>query len=800
MKTFKEKGRRISSVLLTLLLCVAMLPAGVFADNEGDAQGSGDVTVEELNLETVDGAAGDLSETDQELPLADPAEEPAECTHASLKMIPADKASCNKEGVVEHYQCTECGKKFLDAEGKQEVTDDSQIIIPADPEAHVWSDWEVTKTASPEGDGEEARTCAVCGETETRTYEYLDEIVAPEDLSKKNETFKLDGISVQFKDPVCKDPDDLLNSSKTGRVWIKGLKSSMKVSWENPGDVSIMDGVIILRSTGSSSVFKEVKRVPFKTFVNGEATVKPKTTYTDTTAKSNNTTYKYRLVSYIELDDITYISHLSKNDWAAGRTSGSKLKNAYTGTINKKTAKLQSKESVTLKVTLSSSKTKFMPTSRRWSSSDKSVATVTTKGKVNAKAPGTATISCRLASGAVVKSKVTVVGALKPGKPTIKVDYATTSSITLIWKKVKNATSYDVYKSNDGLHWDKTPKNTKNTTYKFDGLTKNHRYTFYVIARNDHKGVDKDGKSKTYTSLGDNSNVLNQKAVVKRRPMTLTGFPKKKSQKTGTTLKVTVKVNPPLARKAQLQMKSGKKWVNKKTIKLPKGSSQKSVDITFPNSWWSKTTEWRLVIPPTVTTDGFTTDTLKITSTRYYQNPSSYVQIRDSISKHGYSHYVSPVLVNGSSTKSAHIEALIKTARKYMGDRYVQSRSGAPGKGIDESGLVIQACYGAGVDLWPISPSTRPYNCVPKIMNAKLRKIPYKGLVEGTTNNYRDVNRGDLIFFAKSKNGTPIHVAIYTGLGGIIHADPDKGKVCTSTIGALEGAGYVVVGVRRIFN
>ena len=190
MKTFKEKGRRISSVLLTLLLCVAMLPAGVFADNEGDAQGSGDVTVEELNLETVDGAAGDLSETDQELPLADPVEEPAECTHASLKMIPADKASCNKEGVVEHYQCTECGKKFLDAEGKQEVTDDSQIIIPADPEAHVWSDWEVTKTASPEGDGEEARTCAVCGETETRTYEYLDEIVAPEDLSKKNETFK----------------------------------------------------------------------------------------------------------------------------------------------------------------------------------------------------------------------------------------------------------------------------------------------------------------------------------------------------------------------------------------------------------------------------------------------------------------------------------------------------------------------------------------------------------------------------------------------------------------------------------
>ncbi len=32
----EKKARRISSVLLALLLCIAMLPAGVFADNEGD--------------------------------------------------------------------------------------------------------------------------------------------------------------------------------------------------------------------------------------------------------------------------------------------------------------------------------------------------------------------------------------------------------------------------------------------------------------------------------------------------------------------------------------------------------------------------------------------------------------------------------------------------------------------------------------------------------------------------------------------------------------------------------------------
>jgi cell wall-associated NlpC family hydrolase len=152
---------------------------------------------------------------------------------------------------------------------------------------------------------------------------------------------------------------------------------------------------------------------------------------------------------------------------------------------------------------------------------------------------------------------------------------------------------------------------------------------------------------------------------------------------------------------------------------------------------------------------------------------------------------------------SDHIEALITTAKKYKGDKYVQSRSGAPGKGIDESGLVMQSCYGAGVDLWPISPSTRPYNCVPKIMNSKLKSIKYVPAAEGS-NDYTTMTRGDLIFFAAKKNGTPIHVAIYTGLGGIIHADPIKGKVKTSTIRTLEDQEgdyqYYVVGVRRIFN
>ena len=810
MKRYKEKIRRLCTVLLALIMCMTFMPAGAFAEDEPDVQNGDETVVEQAPaLEALEAeepaadasAAGADTAPDASTDAAEPSEEPVECTHTSLKKIPAVKAKCNKEGVVEHYQCVECGKKFLDAECTQEVTDDSQIVIPADPEAHIWGEWEVTKEATAEHQGESSRICAVCGTTETEPFDYIEPVVDDGSLVKK---IKFNDFEMRFNEPVYEKPDAKLNNSRTGRVWIKGYKLSIKVNWENPEDVTPIDGVIILKGAGKDpTVFREVKRVKFKTYPGGVETIMPKTSFTDKTVKSNKTTYTYRIVSYVTLSDVTYISRPVNNDWASGRMSTSKLKNVYSGSINKKSVKLQSKDTTKLKVTVSKPKTKLMPDSRRWSSSDKSIATVSKSGKVTAKAPGTATISCRLASGAVVTSKINVVGAFTPGTPELKVDYATTSSITLIWNKVKNATSYDIYKSNDGLHWEKQPRNTKKTTYTFGNLTKNHRYTFYLIARNDHEGVDEYGDATTYTAFSDNSNVLNQKAVVKRRPMTLTGFPTSTSPYSGSSLSYTIKVNPPLGRTASLQMRSGRKWVTKKIIRLPGGSSQKSVNISFTNDWWGKTTSWRLVIPPTVTTSGYTSKTLKITARRRYQNPSSYVQISDTIGKHGYSHYVSPVLVNGTSSRSDHVEALIRTARKYLGDSYVQSRSGAPGKGIDESGLVIQACYGAGVDLWPISPSTRPYNCIPNIMKSKLKAINYVPAAEGS-NDYTTMIRGDLIFFSTSENGTPIHMAIYTGLGGLIQADPIDGRVNTSTIRTLEDPEgsykYYVVGVRRIFN
>ena len=159
---------------------------------------------------------------------------------------------------------------------------------------------------------------------------------------------------------------------------------------------------------------------------------------------------------------------------------------------------------------------------------------------------------------------------------------------------------------------------------------------------------------------------------------------------------------------------------------------------------------------------------------RKYQNPSKYVQIKNKISKHGLHYYTSPVLVNNKSTKKQHIEAMIKTAYKYEGDPFTNRWSRAPGQGVDCSGLVMQACYGAGVDLWPSNPyrhrwgpARYEWESREIARNDKLRTVPF-----------RDRKRGDLIFFCNSW-GTVIHVAIYLGNNRLIHSTIQRGVSVT---------------------
>ena len=85
MKGNKEIGRRLGALLLALLMCIALMPAGVFADDEGDAQVGDKIVLEQSQEPAADGAEST-------------ADEPVPCTHASLDKI-AVKA-CNRTALA----------------------------------------------------------------------------------------------------------------------------------------------------------------------------------------------------------------------------------------------------------------------------------------------------------------------------------------------------------------------------------------------------------------------------------------------------------------------------------------------------------------------------------------------------------------------------------------------------------------------------------------------------------------------------------------------------------------------------
>lgn len=178
---------------------------------------------------------------------------------------------------------------------------------------------------------------------------------------------------------------------------------------------------------------------------------------------------------------------------------------------------------------------------------------------------------------------------------------------------------------------------------------------------------------------------------------------------------------------------------------------------------------------------------------RRYQNPPDYVQISNEISTHGYDYYTSPVLVDENSSRKEHIAAMIKTAESYLGDPYVNRESGEPGKGVDCSGLVMQACYGAGVDLWPSNPYRHKYG--EEKYEWESREIAKMDGLKSVP--YEDRERGDLIFYANDKE-VVVHVGIYLGKNRIIHSSRSEGGVVVSPIDYTDKAHVCLV--RRIFN
>ncbi len=65
--------------------------------------------------------------------------------------------TCTEKGFKEHYECGDCGKYFWDENGKNEITDKSEVVL--EPTGHDWGEWKTVKKATETEDGEEQRVC-----------------------------------------------------------------------------------------------------------------------------------------------------------------------------------------------------------------------------------------------------------------------------------------------------------------------------------------------------------------------------------------------------------------------------------------------------------------------------------------------------------------------------------------------------------------------------------------------------------------------------------------------------------------
>ncbi len=136
---------------------------------------------------------------------------------------------------------------------------------------------------------------------------------------------------------------------------------------------------------------------------------------------------------------------------------------------------IKSKKTVTL-IAGNSSTIKVKQKGAKFTSSNKKIATVSKKGKIKAKKPGTCKITVK-----VKKSKKKVTVKVAPGATSI--DYAkntATNGISLEWTGVSGATGYQIYYSTNANSGFKVTTVGKVTRTTVNGLTAGSTYYFKI--------------------------------------------------------------------------------------------------------------------------------------------------------------------------------------------------------------------------------------------------------------------------------------------------------------------------------
>lgn len=159
--------------------------------------------------------------------------------------------------------------------------------------------------------------------------------------------------------------------------------------------------------------------------------------------------------------------------------------------LNKTSLKLKNGSSYTLKKSIAPSNASNKTVT--WTSSNKKVAAVSSRGKITAKGVGKATITAKTSNGKKAVCKVTVRSRTNKIK---KLKKSGRKSIKVTWSKVSGTTKYQIYMSKKKSSGYKRVKTASAKTFSFTkkGLKRGKRYYFKIRS---YKTV---GKTKYYSS------------------------------------------------------------------------------------------------------------------------------------------------------------------------------------------------------------------------------------------------------------------------------------------------------------
>lgn len=301
----------------------------------------------------------------------------------------ARKATCTEDGNKEYYVCSSCKKLFVDADIGKEINKEDTVVKATGHK--VVKDSAVPATTTTTGLSEGSH-CSVCGQI----------IVAQKVIPKKDVKGDVsDSISVndvEKKITANRNDGDIagstfkilqLRAKKTGRNYIS-------LSWTKVKGAS---GYIIYgnRCNSARKVYS-LKKVVSTTRTSAKITKLNKGTY-----------YKYTAVAYKTTTEGQKVIASSKTIHVT--TIGGKVGNYKKVKLNKKIVKLKCGKVFKIKAEQVPEKKKLKVKRHRgicFESSNSSIATVSSSGKVKAKKKGTCVIYIYSQSGTFSKMTVRV--------------------------------------------------------------------------------------------------------------------------------------------------------------------------------------------------------------------------------------------------------------------------------------------------------------------------------------------------------------------------------------------------------